>query len=154
MLEPLLQSKGDLPMVRKKSEWVNEFKAFVKKHPELIQAVREQKRSWKDVFDEYLLLGEHHEVWKQYGVTSDDEPRKKPKGANEIMRALDFISNIDANEMQEHLNSFNGVLTNIQDLIVQFKPQPEQSQQQPFYNIPDGQQMNHAFQSSPYFRRD
>jgi len=141
-------------MVRKKSESIHAFKAFVKEHPELIKVVREQKRSWKDVFDDYLLLGEHHEIWRQYGISSEDEPRKKPKGANEIMRALDFISNIDANEMQEHLNSFNGVLTNIQDLIVQFKPQTSQPQQQPFYTIPDGQQVNNTFQPSPYFRRD
>ncbi|GGE41114.1 hypothetical protein GCM10011391_19840 [Pullulanibacillus camelliae] len=144
-------------MVGKKSESVNAFKAFVKKHPELIKAVREQKRSWQDIFDEYVLFGEHHEVWKQYGITTEDEPRKKPKGANEIMRVLDFISNIDANEMQEHLNSFNGVLTNIQDLIVQFQPQSSQTEQQayPFYNMTNGgQNTNNAFNPSPYFRRD
>ncbi|WP_051263369.1 spore coat protein YlbD [Tuberibacillus calidus] len=115
-------------MGRKTNEAVNNFKAFLRSHPEIIQAVKEQGKSWKDVFDEYVLFGEDHEIWESYGVKK--HIMKKPPGAAEIMRILDFIGNLDAKAVQEHLEQINGALTNIQELIQLWQPQ-QQSQQFP-----------------------
>ncbi|GGH74398.1 hypothetical protein JOD43_000267 [Pullulanibacillus pueri] len=141
-------------MANKKSESIEEFKVFVKKHPELVKGIKKEGKSWKDIFDEWLLFGEDHEIWEQYGIKRD-EPKKKPKGAAELMRVFDFIGNLDAKEMQERLDQVNGVLTNIQDLIVQFQPESSPSPQQnyPLNQWPTGNGGSPQ-QAPPYFRRD
>lgn len=102
-------------------EAVKSFKQFVKSHPELIKGVKEQEKTWKDVFDEYVLFGEKHEIWEAYGIKK--EPKKKPPGASEFMRLFDFLGNLDAKSVQDKLEQVNGALTNIQELIQIWQPQ-------------------------------
>ncbi|MGV3487826.1 MAG: spore coat protein YlbD [Tuberibacillus sp.] len=119
-------------MVQKTEEAVKAFKSFVRSHPEIIKGVKEQGKTWKDVFDEYVLFGENHEIWEAYGIKK--EVKKKPRGANEFMRILDFIGNLDAKTVQDRLEQLNGALTNIQELIQIW--QPQQGPQQPHQGFP------------------
>jgi hypothetical protein len=110
-------------------EAVKSFKTFVRNHPELIKGVKEQEKSWKDVFDEYVLFGEDHEIWEAYGLKK--EPKKKPPGASEFMRILDFLGNLDAKTVQDKLEQINGALTNLQELIKIWQPQQTTQQTTP-----------------------
>lgn len=155
-------------MAKANEESVNEFKKFVRERPELMKEVKKQGKSWKDVFDEWVLFGEDHEIWEEeYGI--EDVPKKKPKGATELMRIFDFIGNLDTDSVQERLDQLNGALTNIQDLIVQFQPdsnqqQNNQSQFPPPYGMPgpgffggppNGANNNQGQNSQPnYFQGD
>ena len=94
---------------------IRAFKAFVRKHPELIKGVKEQGKTWKDVFDEWVLFGEDHKIWEAYGL--ETAPKKKPPLANEFMRLFDMIGNLDAESIQKRLGEINGALDAIQSLL-------------------------------------
>jgi len=145
-------------MGQKTEEAVKAFKAFVRSHPEIIKGVKEQEKSWKDVFDEFVLFGEDHEIWEAYGLKK--QVKKKPKGANDFMRILDFIGNLDAKTMQDRLEQINGALTNIQELIQIWQPQqnsqtPPGMPMQGFGPGQGPQNFSNQFPPMPnYFRRD
>ncbi|MFC4617228.1 spore coat protein YlbD [Camelliibacillus cellulosilyticus] len=126
------------------------FKAFVRKHPELIKGVKEQGKSWKDIFDEWVLFGEDHEIWESYGIETG--PKKKSPIASEMMRFLDFLSNLDAENVQQKLAQFNGALTDIQNLIAQF--QPQQNEPPMNANVPQNNYYGPFPETPVNFRRD
>ena len=43
-----------------------QFKEFVGKHPLLKFEVRDNKRTWQNIFEEWDLLGGEDESWKKY----------------------------------------------------------------------------------------
>lgn len=53
---------------------MEEFRAFVSKHPLLRDEVRNNKFTWQNVFDEWSLYGEDDESWKKYEVVKEESP--------------------------------------------------------------------------------
>lgn len=45
---------------------IDEFKLFVKKHPELISHVRSGEMNWQKFYEIYDLYGESDEAWRGY----------------------------------------------------------------------------------------
>ncbi|WP_026674407.1 spore coat protein YlbD [Alkalihalobacterium bogoriense] len=139
---------------------VQEFKKFVKEHPLLVKEVKEGRKSWQDVYEEWTLLGPDHEDWASYKkgyskkeITSEkvvqEEEKKEPqkeetdkdkdKENSNQLNIMDLIKKININDLQQHITQFSGVLSNIQGLMQTFQGQPnqqpgqqsQQAQQQP-----------------------
>ena len=116
---------------------IEEFKAFVKEHPKLIQEVRENKRSWQQIFEEWHILGEDDDIWKKYKRDDGDKKdqsntdERNEKSNNDFMtQFLSILKNIDTNELQQNISNINGAISNVQQLISQFQSF-KQSKQQP-----------------------
>lgn len=45
---------------------IDEFKQFIKRHPKLISEVRKQEKSWQEVYENWVLLGEDDSIWDPY----------------------------------------------------------------------------------------
>ena len=45
---------------------MEEFRAFVSKHPLLKEEVRSNRFTWQNVYEEWVLYGEEDESWKKY----------------------------------------------------------------------------------------
>lgn len=45
---------------------MEEFRSFVSKHPLLRDEVRNNKFTWQNVYEEWVLYGEEDESWKKY----------------------------------------------------------------------------------------
>lgn len=113
---------------------VEQFKQFVKRHPKLVREVRQKKRSWQDIYEEWYLLGEEDETWQQYkGEESATENNtkdstKKESNSDLMGQVLNMVKNVDMNELQKHITNVSGALSNVQQLMDQFQS-PKQSNQ-------------------------
>ncbi|RFU71148.1 hypothetical protein D0469_04210 [Peribacillus saganii] len=74
-----------------KKQSVNEFKAFVKKNPELISLVRQGDYTWQDLFEEWYLRGDNNELWKDIlktgGNITEEEEKKTLNRENMVGRS-------------------------------------------------------------------
>jgi hypothetical protein len=102
---------------------VKEFKEFVEKHPKLIDHVRKNKESWQTYYDKWRLYGEEDAFWKEFKSENNEKKGTKFNFANQelVNKLTGILSNIDLNKLQEQMAQLNGVLTNVQSIIEQFK---------------------------------
>ncbi|WP_165820750.1 spore coat protein YlbD [Pueribacillus theae] len=117
---------------------VESFKKFVKKHPSLIKEVRNGRRNWKELYEEWYILGEQDEVWDVY--------KEKEGGNSSSDERLGFfgkLRQVDFDQVQKNISDMKGLVGNIQELIRDFKPKqkpptaPRMMYQSPFtYNRP------------------
>lgn len=125
---------------KQKHPSIEKFKDFVKRHPKLSEEVRNKRKTWQDLFEEWYLLGEEDESWESFrqdGAAKDDKVDKGAK-SDVIPQLLQSLKKMDMNQMQYHLTNVNSAIGNIQQLIQQFLPNaskgssPSQAAKNPF----------------------
>jgi hypothetical protein len=114
---------------------VKKFKEFVKTHPELAKEVKEKRKTWQDIYEEWYILGEEDEVWKNYESStslneniSEEKTTSKNSEKNDFMSTIfHAIKNMDLNQMQHNISTASEAISNIQQLIKQFQGTPSHS---------------------------
>lgn len=86
------------------------FKNFVKKHPELINYIKENKMTWQGFYEIYDMYGEDKNIWKEYLNVATTT------AATNSFDLLTFIKNLDLDSVQESINSIQRVLGLLQDM--------------------------------------
>lgn len=102
------------------------FREFLHEHPRLIVEVREGKRTWNELYQDWYILGEDDEVWKPY---KKEEKSKvlSSKGTESFAPIVDMLKNINFDELQRHISQVNGVIGHVQKMLEQFqKPSNQQ----------------------------
>lgn len=106
-----------------------EFKEFVKKNPSLAKYIKNNDMTWQKFYEMYDMYGEKEEVWKDY-LTPAVAATTTAVGTSEFMN---FVKNINLDEIQEGLNSVSRVIGVFQDLgttnktttsKTEYKPRP------------------------------
>lgn len=115
---------------------IESFKEFVHKHPELIKEVKKNKRPWKEVYQDWIVLGEEHESWNQYTKEKDNkqEERSKTKREKTELTVGDIItglSKIQITDVQKYLSQFGSLMDAVQELLQQFNHQSDRPNQLP-----------------------
>ncbi|WP_078554900.1 spore coat protein YlbD [Bacillus alkalicellulosilyticus] len=121
---------------------VQAFKKFVKEHPTLVKEVKEGRKNWQDIYEEWTILGENHESWATYKYVKNqteagnetvedestdttkaqsDENTESAEKSNNSPNVLDLLKKINVNDLQGHLTQFSGILSNIQGLMQTFQ---------------------------------
>lgn len=134
--------------VKKKRELhpsVQEFKEFVKRHPKIIQEVRNGEKTWQQLYQGWYLLGEDDEMWDQYKTGKEfeekEESREDKKPNSKMLgKVMSLVRNMDPEQMQGQMNNLQNIASNIQELMNIFRgaspsPNTEASnpqQQNPF----------------------
>lgn len=97
-----------------------EFKEFVRKHPELIQSVKTGSKSWQDFYEMYDLYGSGEDVWREY------LDRKEIKNDANIGAGLgeltNLVKNINMDNIQKHINTAQKAISVIQELTSKTPP--------------------------------
>ncbi|HET7628816.1 MAG TPA: YlbD family protein [Bacillales bacterium] len=102
------------------SEKLEKFKTFVRKHPKLAEEVRNENRTWQQIYEEWVIFGEDHEIWDPYLPEKRNEPRTREQ-ANKLADVMSVIKKIDFNDLQHYIDEFSGVLTNVQKVMESFQ---------------------------------
>lgn len=88
-----------------------EFKAFVKENPFLIQYVRDGKKNWQDFYEMYDLYGEDEDAW---GKLLNDESKSTVKSDSRsggyLEELVKMAKNVDVNKVQEGISSLQKTL--------------------------------------------
>ena len=90
-----------------------DFKRFVRSHPELIQHVNNGNMSWQKFYEIYDMYGEESSVWDEY-----KQEKKKSPTINEI---VNMAKNIDMNKLQDGVNSLSKAVGLFSDLFANNK---------------------------------
>ncbi|MGM7720246.1 YlbD family protein [Metabacillus sp. Hm71] len=105
---------------KKTHQSVQQFKEFVKLHPKLVQEVRKGNKEWQEVFEDWYLLGENDEVWKQYREDHIEEEQTAEKKTDIMSQVLAAVKNMDINTVNHHISNMSNTISTIQGLFDQF----------------------------------
>ena len=90
----------------------DEFKAFARMHPELLDYVRNKEMTWQQFYEIYDIYGSDEAAWANYF--------KKNVGGRNTQEPLGVITeklkNIDMNSIQEHIKTAQKALNLVSEL--------------------------------------
>ena len=100
---------------------MEDFRIFVSKHPLLREEVRNNKFTWQNVYEEWVLYGEEDESWKKYEKQEIKEQvidvqNNTENQANSTVN-LDSIKSIMNYVQKINPDSLNKTLNTVQKVI-------------------------------------
>lgn len=96
-----------------------EFKLFVKSHPELIRYVKNGEMTWQKFYETYLLYGKENDVWNKYFNNNEEikENINEKKENVSITDVIDMVKKVDLNSVQKNITNISKALGIVQSLI-------------------------------------
>lgn len=86
----------------------DQFKLFVKSHPELITYVNKKEKTWQDFYELYSLYGENSNIWNEY-------IKKEEKLS--LTDLIETVKKVDVDNLQKNINNINKGIALIESLI-------------------------------------
>lgn len=96
-----------------------EFKLFVKSHPELIRYVKSGEMTWQKFYETYSLYGKENDVWNKYFNNNEEikENTNEKKENVSITDVIDMVKKVDLNSVQKNITNISKALGIVQSLI-------------------------------------
>ena len=101
-----------------------EFKLFVKSHPELISFVKNGEMTWQKFYETYSLYGKDDNVWNKYF--------KKEENIS-VSDLIDMVKKVDLNSVQKNITNISKALGLVQSLITKDEINTETYTPRPLY---------------------
>ncbi len=104
---------------------MDQFRAFVEKHPQLKNEVRNKKTTWQNLYEEWYLLGENNDSWKQYeqvsqATTSQETTTEKTNSSivnmDSIKSIMGYVQKLNPDSVNKTLNTAQKVIQIVQSL--------------------------------------
>lgn len=91
---------------------MEEFKVFVKKYPKLKYEVRDGKRSWQSIYEEWTLLGDDGS-WETF--KGDQETKlESVEGQEFLKKALNYVKKLNPDDITKSIGTVQKVLSIVQ----------------------------------------
>ena len=87
-----------------------DFKLFVKKHPELIKYVNNNQMTWQKFYEMYSLYGDSNDAWSNYISNTSSK-------VTSIQDIIDVVKKVDIDTVQKNITTINKALALIGSLI-------------------------------------
>lgn len=99
------------------AEKKEEFKNFVKKHPELISFVKKGDMTWQNFYEIYDLYGEESDGWKDYlNSKVVEETITKTSAGFGTKELISWLKGINLDSLQNGVDSLQRVVGLLSDL--------------------------------------
>jgi len=92
----------------------DDFKIFVQKHPELLREVKENNKSWQNLFEVYDLYGEDSASWEKY--LSREAQNKSTTNTANLGELTKIIKNINMDNVQKYIETAQKAIGIVQEL--------------------------------------
>ena len=100
---------------------MEDFRIFVSKHPLLREEVRNNKFTWQNVYEEWVLYGEEDESWKKYEKQEvNEQPTETPNiienqtnstvNLDSIKSIMNYVQKINPDSLNKTLNTVQKVI--------------------------------------------
>lgn len=101
---------------------MEEFRTFVNKHPKLREEVQTQKRSWQNIYEDWVILGESHDQWNQFQEKKQAfNPQDLLSGDN-LKTVMGYLKKINPDSITKTLGTVQKVLQITQSVGARSKP--------------------------------
>ena len=101
---------------------MEQFRVFVSKHPLLKEEVRNNKFTWQNVYEEWVLYGEEDDSWKKYeqekeiqeeSIQNNQTPDKDSVSTvnlDSIKSIMGYVQKINPDSLNKTLNTVQKIL--------------------------------------------
>ena len=112
-----------------------EFKLFVKSHPELIRYVKDGEMTWQKFYETYSLYGKENDVWNKYFSSNEEikENTNEKKDSVSLTDVIDMVKKVDLNSVQKNITNISKALGIVQSLITKDEINTETYTPRPLY---------------------
>lgn len=99
------------------SQKLDEFKEFVKKHPLIKQEVYSKRKTWQQLYEDYVILGD--EAFSDYEKKEEEKVSSSNTGSSEkkntqtedmIKSIIGYVKKIDPDQVTKTVTSIQKVL--------------------------------------------
>ena len=94
-----------------------EFKAFVKLHPELIKFVKSNEMTWQKFYEIYSLYGKENSVWDKYFKDLEEDSSSSSKESFSVTDLINMVKKVDLNSVQKNITNVSKALGLVQSLV-------------------------------------
>ena len=96
-----------------------EFKEFVKNHPELVGFIKNKEMTWQDFYNIYDIYGEDESAWNKYFNSNLNNTTGTVAGLGEL---TNLVKNINMDNIQKHIKTAQKAISVIQELTGKSAP--------------------------------
>ena len=100
---------------------MDEFRDFVGRYPKIRDDVRSGKRTWQNIYEEWVIYGENDQQWLKYteNDTASGQTTNMGQGKNPTTQPSlnDSIKNIVSYVQKINPNSLNRTLNTVQKIV-------------------------------------
>ncbi|MGJ7922520.1 YlbD family protein [Neobacillus sp. LXY-4] len=114
---------------------VEKFKQFIQANPKIIEAVRRERLTWQELYEDWYLLGEEDPRWEEFRKTEKKKrstSNKETNTAEEINNDADqkkdwvgqimgVVKNMDAQQIESQIHHLSQAISAIQGVLSQFQ---------------------------------
>lgn len=95
---------------------MDQFREFVNRYPKIRDEVRSGKRTWQNIYEEWVLYGEGDEQWAKYAA--DNNPNPNQNFSQPGQQTLgDSLKNIVSYIQKINPDSLNRTLNTVQKVV-------------------------------------
>ena len=95
-----------------------EFKLFIKDHPELIKYVKSGEMTWQKFFEIYSIYGTNDNIWNKYFNNDEgSNTSNMPKDNMTVSDLIEMVKNVDLDSVQKNITNISKALGLVQSLI-------------------------------------
>lgn len=94
---------------------LDDFKDFVKNNNYLVSYVRDNKKTWQELYELYDIYGDDKNIWDNYLKEANNESTRNSKTINDL---LDMAKNVDVDKVQNGITSLQKAISLLGDLFV------------------------------------
>ena len=93
-----------------------DFKVFVKNHPELIRYIKSGDMSWQKFFEIYSIYGTDNNIWNKY-FSNNDSDSSSSSNSMSVSDLIKMVKNVDLDSVQKNITNISKALGLVQSLI-------------------------------------
>ena len=95
-----------------------DFKIFVRNHPNIARHVNNNEVSWQQLYEMYTIYGENSDVWNDYIRYNDRSSIPKVTSTNEraFHELMNMIKNVDLEKVRHGIEGVQKTISLVQDL--------------------------------------
>lgn len=95
---------------------MDRFREFASKHPLLKEEVRNGKRTWQNIYEEWVLYGENDPQWQQYISNPNPQNQSNDPTMDSIRNIISYVQKINPDTITKTLNTVQKVVQIVQTI--------------------------------------